>query len=283
MTTRRITLMFGLVFLFTNLCLTCGAESIEVISDIAYKKVGSTGYEKERCKLDLYLPQGRDNLATVLWFHGGSLEKGDKSGDVAVGVGRRFAAEGIAVAVVNYRLSPKIGYPAYVDDTAASFAWVYKNIKAHGGDPDSVFISGHSAGGYLAAMAALDPRYLKEYRLGLDAVAGAIPVSGQMITHATVRKERRIPATRPIIDEAAPGYHVRKDAPPFLNISGSNDLPARAAENLYFVDAMKAAGHGEVEYLEVEGRTHSTIANKIPQADDLVAKAIGAFIQKHRR
>ena len=109
-------------------------------------------------------------------------------------MGRRFAAEGIAVAVVNYRLSPKIGYPAYVDDTAASFAWVYKNIKAHGGDPDSVFISGHSAGGYLAAMAALDPRYLKEYRLGLDAVAGAIPVSGQMITHATVRKERRIPA-----------------------------------------------------------------------------------------
>lgn len=80
-----------------------------------------------------------------------------------------------------------------------------------------------------------------------------------MITHSTVRKERGIPRTRPIIDEAAPAYNARAEASPFLNIVGSQDLPARAAENRYFVAAMKAAGHRDVTYLEVEvtaRRTH---------------------------
>lgn len=281
---KRVThLMFGLVFLCTNLCLTLGSEPIQVISDVTYKEQGETDYEKERCKLDLYLPAGQKNFATLLWFHGGSLEKGDKGGDIAVLGAKRLAGDGIAVIPVNYRLSPKVSYPAYIDDAAASFAWVYKNIKAHGGDPKNVFISGHSAGGYLVAMLALDPRYLKKYGLEVDAIAGVIPVSGQMITHATVRKERGISGTTPIIDEAAPSYHARKDTPPFLAIFGSNDLPARAAENIYFTAAMKAAGHQTIKHFEVEGRNHGTIANKLPEKDDLVALAIQAFVTKNRR
>ena len=280
---RFIYLMFGLVFLCTNLCLTLGNDSFQVISDVAYKKQGKTDYEKERCKLDLYLPSGQKDFATLLWFHGGSLEKGDKAGDIAALGAKRLAGDGIAVVPVNYRLSPKVNYPAYIDDAAASFAWVYKNIKKHGGDPKNVFISGHSAGGYLVAMLAMDPRYLKKYGLELDAIAGVIPVSGQMITHATVRKERGVSGTTPIIDEAAPSYHARKDTPPFLAIFGSNDLPARAAENMYFTAAMKAAGHKEIKHLEVEGRNHGTIANKLPEKDDRVALAITAFVKKYRR
>lgn len=280
---RVIYLMVGLVFLCANLCLTLGNDSFQVISDVAYKKQGQTDYEKERCKLDLYLPSGQKNFATLLWFHGGSLEKGDKAGDIAALGAKRLAGDGIAVVPVNYRLSPKVSYPAYIDDAAASFAWVYKNIKKHGGDPKNVFISGHSAGGYLVAMLAMDPRYLKKYGLELDAIAGVIPVSGQMITHATVRKERGISGTTPIIDEAAPSYHARSDTPPFLAIFGSNDLPARAAENTYFTAAMKAAGHKEIKHLEVEGRNHGTIANKLPEKDDRVALAIKVFVKKYRR
>ena len=107
-----------------------------------------------------------------------------------------------------------------------------------------------------------------------------MPIAGQMITHSTVRKERSIPSTQPIIDEAAPAFHVDANRPPFLCVVGGQDLPARAEENRYFVAAMKAAGHQDVTYLEVPGRDHSTIANQIGEAEDVVAKAMLAMIER---
>lgn len=254
-----------------------------VIRDIPYRGEGAeTGYEIERCKLDLYLPDGGSGFATVVWFYGGGLRNGNKDGELTVQIAKRFASEGVAVAVVDYRLSPRVEFPAYIEDAASSFAWVHENIAKHGGDPSKIFVSGHSAGGYLTAMLGLDDAYLQEHGLTTDDIAGLIPISGQMITHSTVRGERGIPGTTPVIDAAAPSYHVRPDAPPVLAICGGEDSPARAAENFYFVEAMKAAGHDRIAYLEVAGRTHGTIVSRIPGPDDVVAEAILKFIAKHQ-
>jgi acetyl esterase/lipase len=258
------------------------ADEIRCAKDLAYRPDGETQYERDRCKLDLYLPAGGEGFATIVWFHGGSIRAGDKGGKIAVAFGRRFASEGIAVASVNYRLHPQVQYPAYIHDAAAAFAFVHGEIAKHGGSPDRVFISGHSAGGYLAAMVGMDGRYLAEHDLTPADIAGLMPVAGQMITHSTVRKERGIPKTRPIIDKAAPAYHARADAPPLLNIVGSRDLPARAEENRYFVAAMTAAGHRDVTYLEVEGRNHGTVASRVGETDDEVAQAMIAFIARLR-
>ena len=76
---------------------------------------------------------------------------------------------------------------------------------------------------------------------------------------------------------------MKKDTAPFLIVVGSQDLPARAEENRYFVAAMKAAGHKDVTYLEVGGRNHATIANRIGEANDAVADAMIAFIERQRR
>ena len=74
----------------------------------------------------------------------------------------------------------------FVDDAAASVAWVFQNITSYGGDPKLIFVSGHSAGGYLTSMLGLDKSYLNSYGIDVDDIAGLIPYSGHTITHFTV-------------------------------------------------------------------------------------------------
>jgi len=256
------------------------ARPIEIVSDLAYKTGAAlTDYEWQRCKLDLYLPAGAKDFPTLLWFHGGGLQAGSKADPMTVSIARWFAGQGVAVALPNYRLSPQAKYPSYLDDAAASVVWLHEHIAEHGGDPAQIFVSGHSAGGYLTAMVGLEGSYLGRYGLSTEVIAGLIPVSGQMVTHSTVRQERGIPRTRPVTDQAAPLYHVRANAPPTLCICGGEDLPARAEENRLFAAAMEAAGHKRMEYLEVPGRDHGTIVSRIPEPNDAVARAIVAFIR----
>ena len=89
----------------------------------------------------------------------------------------RLAAEGIGAAVTNYRLWPAT-HPDHIEDAAAAFAWLHAHASEHGGNPDQVFVLGHSAGAYLAALLAVDGRYLGAHGLALSAIRGAIPVSG---------------------------------------------------------------------------------------------------------
>lgn len=261
-------------------CCTVSASEFEVIENIPYKTGDLTDYEAERCKLDLYVPKSADNFATLIWFHGGALRNGHKADDIALTVCRRFASEGIAVASINYRLSPQVNFPAYIDDAAAAIAYLFQHISEHGGNPQRIFVSGHSAGGYLALMVGTDPQYLGKHSLRPTDIAGLFPVAGQTVTHSTVREERGIPKTRPIIDAAAPCYHVGTGTPPMLLIVGGEDLPMRAEENQYFYSAMKAVGHQSVTYLEVAGRNHGTIASRIGDPKDVVAQAMLKMIRQ---
>jgi len=255
------------------------AASVTVHDALAYKSGnGLSEYERERSMLDLYVPDGVSDYPVIVWFYGGALRAGEKADNLNVGIANTLASAGVAVAVVDYRLSPRTSFPGYVDDAAASVAWVLENIESYGGDSAGVFVSGHSAGGYLAAMGGVDEAYLAAYGHEIQELAGLIPISGQMVTHATVRAERGLPEDRPILDAAAPAYHVRADAPPFLAIAGSEDLPARPEENRYFIAAMQAVEHPDATYLEFEGRTHGSIVTGIPDDDDAVATAIMDFV-----
>lgn len=257
-------------------------RKFRVVRDQRYKSgEGLSDYERARCKLDWYLPTDTTDFPTLIWFHGGGLENGHKADDIAVKVCERFAAEGIAAASVNYRLSPKVNYPAYTQDAAAAVAYVVQSISDHGGSRDAVFVSGHSAGGYLTSMVGLHAELLAHHGVKRTDVAGYIPIAGQMVTHSTVRAERNVPRTQPIIDEAAPAFHVTAETSPFLCFAGDDDLPARSAENRYFVAAMKAAGHSTSRFVEVVGRDHGTIASRMGEPDDDVALQILSFIEQH--
>ncbi len=207
---------------------------------------------KQRCHLDVYYPTGVKEFPTVVWFHGGGLSSGQKE------IPEALKQKGVAVVGVNYRLYPKVKAPIYIEDAAAAVAWVFKNIESYGGNPNAIFISGHSAGGYLASMVGLDKSYLGKHGIDANKIAGLIPFSGHTITHFTVRDERGIEGTQPIIDDLAPLYHVRSDAPPLLLITGDREkeLLGRYEENAYMMRMMKVAGHQDTRIMEMEGYGH---------------------------
>ncbi|HYG34522.1 MAG TPA: alpha/beta hydrolase [Clostridia bacterium] len=274
-------ILVAILLLLNAACAWAGTETnlVTILKDLAYKSQnGISEYEKSRCKLDLYLPKGQGGFATLVWFHGGALQTGSKDDEFNVRIGQKLAQSGVAVAMVNYRLSPKGKFPSYVEDAAASFAWVRSHIGEHGGEPQKVFVGGHSAGGYLTFMIGLDGQYLRRYGFETTAIAGMIPVSGQTMTHYTIREERGLNKNVIIADEAAPIHHVRKDAPAMLVLYAEHDMAARVEENQYFVAALKAAGHTQVLQKLVPNRDHGSIAGNIPQPGDPVAAAILEFI-----
>lgn len=220
----------------------------------------SDSYIKERCVLDVYYPKNSSGFATVIWFHGGGLTGGNKE------LPEELKNQGIAVISVNYRLGPKVISPKYIEDAAAAVAWVFKNIPAFGGDESLIFVSGHSAGGYLASMVGLDKKWLNTQGIDANKIAGLIPFSGQAITHFLVRKERGIPDTQPVIDELAPLFHVRTDAPPLLLITGDRELEmlGRYEENAYLMRMMKIAGHKNTKLYELDGFGHNMTAPAFP-------------------
>lgn len=225
--------------------------------NVAYRSGDKlSDYMRERCRLDVYHPTNRKDFATVVWFHGGGLTGGNKS------VPKELREKGVAVVAVNYRLYPKVESPAYIEDAAAAVAWTMKNIANFGGSPKKVFVSGHSAGGYLTSMVGMDKRWLAAHGADADDLAGLIPYSGHTITHFTVRKERGIEGTRAIIDDMAPIYHVRKDSPPMLLITGDRKLEmlGRHEENAYFWRMMQVVKHPDTTIMELDGYNHGQMA-----------------------
>lgn len=217
-------------------------------------------YIKERCVLDIYYPKNTKNFATIVWFHGGGLTGGEKN------IPRALMNHGVCVVAVNYRLYPEVKAPVYIEDAAAAVGWVFNNIESYGGNSSLIFVSGHSAGGYLASMIGLDKSYLNKHNIDANNIAGLIPFSGHTITHFTVREERGIPGTQPIVDNLAPLYHVRADAPPLLLITGDRELEllGRYEENAYLMRMMKVIGHTETKIYEMDGYGHGMTAPAFP-------------------
>lgn len=233
------------------------ASTSKLLSDVPYRD-GETldDYGCSRCVMDIYIPEGVQDFPAVVWFHGGGLTQGAKSIPAAL------KGHGIAVVAAGYRLNPQVKAPVYIEDAAAAIAWTFRNIAKHGGSDQKIFVSGHSAGGYLTLMAGLDQKWLKAQNVEANRIAGLIPFSGQVITHFTIRDEHGISKTQPLIDEYAPLFHVRKDAPPILLISGdrNKELLGRYEENAYLWRMMKENGHADTELFELQGFDHGGMA-----------------------
>ena len=128
--------------------------------------------------LDLYLPQDESRLPLVFYVHGGAFRGGDKSRVEGVNFINLFTSRGVAVASVNYRLSPAVQHPAHIEDVARAFAWVVENARDYGIESGEIFLAGHSAGGHLVSLLALDPRYLDRHGLSPDRIKGVMTISG---------------------------------------------------------------------------------------------------------
>lgn len=256
-------LQFVTTLTFFTLALTCAdthgqastPSSYQTDTNIAYR-TSTEPYTSKMCVLDIHYPRDIKNFATVVWFHGGGLTSGKRD------IPEHLSEQGIAVVAVDYRLSPNVKVVDCIDDAAAAVAWTFANIKNYGGSPRKVFVSGHSAGGYLTSMLGLDKHWLKKYDCDANSIAGLIPFSGHTITHFTVRKERGISGKQPILDDMAPLFHVRDDAPPLLLITGDRELEmlGRYEENAYMWRMMKVVGHDNTTLHELDGYNHGQMA-----------------------
>ncbi|MBM3779741.1 MAG: alpha/beta hydrolase, partial [Acidimicrobiia bacterium] len=170
--------------------------------------------------LDLYLPRGaRPAGAPVFVFiHGGGFREGDRAqyGYIAA----PFAAQGIITAVVSYRLTPGATHPAQPEDIQQAIAWVWKNIRSHGGDPARLYVGGHSAGAILTADVGLRSDWRARHGLPADAIKGLVPVSGGYDLTSLPSVNNYVPdAARRA--EASPINHVTASAPRTLVVLGS--------------------------------------------------------------
>lgn len=260
----------GVILVLCSLFYTSGISAQEYKHEkaISYRSGDNDLYVKQKCLLDIYYPVDKKNFATVVWFHGGGLTGGDRE------IPRELQEQGICVVGVSYRLSPVnhndlnlinayVTTETCVDDAAASAAWVMKNIKYYGGDSSRVYLAGHSAGGYLVSMIALDKKRLAKYDVDADQFAAVISFSGQMITHFKNRQDRGMSNTQPLIDENAPLYYVRKDCPPLLLITGdrNREMLGRYEENAYMWRMMKVVGNPSVEIYELDGFDHGSMVH----------------------
>ena len=162
------------------------------------------------------------------------------------------------IVAPNYSYADKEGVACCIRDAAAAVAWTLDSISRYGGDPGKVFVSGHSAGGYLTSMIGFDKRWLAAHGKDPDTLAGLFPFSGQAITHYAHRDSQGISPLTATIDDLAPLYHVRPDAPPYVIISGDREqeLYGRYEENAYLWRMLKLTGHPYVYIYELDGYNH---------------------------
>ena len=231
-------------------------------------------------KIDLYLPDAAPAHAmpTLLFLHGGYWTHGYKEwlGFMAPA----FVSLPALFISVSYRLSPQFKHPAALEDCLAALAWAYEHVATYGGDPRRLFLGGHSAGGHLAALLALQPHFLAAHGLPTDAITACCPVSGVYDLQGDIPQDRLQAFLAPGAsrEQVSPIYHVRGNRTPFLLAVGEHDFPVLYAQ-AYAMAATLRQQVGKVEFLEIAGADHFQISMQGGDPDILWVQRVRAWMQ----
>jgi len=232
--------------------------------------------DQTRNVLDVYRPENSDGpLPVIFQIHGGGWVIGHKA-QQGLPLLHRIAHHGYVGVSINYRLAPRFRFPDQLIDVKRAIAWTRDHIAEYGGDPDLIIVTGGSAGGHLASLAALTPTH-PEFQPGFEdadtSVAGCMPfygptdftngdkVRGWSESYELFLRHTAMPGPMkemPDLYEAmSPISHVSADAPPFLIIQGSIDVLVWKEENRIFAERLTAISHQPVVYWEVPGAQHA--------------------------
>jgi acetyl esterase/lipase len=196
-----------------------------------------------RQKLDVYVPRHRvPNAPVVVFFYGGSWNSGSRS-DYSF-VGEALASRGIVAVLADYRLYPQVRYPLFLEDGAQAVAWTHEHIRQYAGDPQRLYLMGHSSGAYNVAMLALDPQWLAAVGLSPHDLRGWIGLAGPYdflpIKNPQVRPVFFWPDSPP---QSQPINHVSRGAPPALLIASRDDTLVNPTRNTGgLAQKLRAAG-----------------------------------------
>jgi acetyl esterase/lipase len=259
------------------------SAEMRVQRDIAY----ATDAGRQQL-LDVYSPTTGGAHPIVVWIHGGGWRQGDKA--LVQRKPQALVDRGWVFVSVNYRLVPQVTVQQMTGDIAKSIKWVHAHAAEYGGNPDKIFVAGHSAGAHLAALVCTDDRYLKAEGLPLPAIKGCIPVDT-----AAYDAREKVRSVGPLMagrnaeifgrDEAAqkelsPVSHVaaNKGIPPFLILHVASRADSRSQSEA-FAKALHDAGV-EARVVAAAGKTHGTINSDLGLPDDEPTKAVYDFLDR---
>lgn len=253
-------------------------DRARVLRNVVYASVSG-----QRLRLDVYLPSVAATAAAgpdaarrpaVVQIHGGAWVVGDKR-EQGVPLLTHLSDRGFVGFNVNYRLSPSATYPDHLVDIKRAIAWIRAHADEYGVDPGFIAVTGGSAGGHLAAMAALtngEVRFQPGFEDADTSVQAAVPFYAiydlvdaqhrhapgfaETLLEPLVLKAFRADAPQ-VFADASPITHVRADAPPFFVIHGDRDSMAPLADAREFVAALRAVSTQPVLYAELHGAQHS--------------------------
>jgi arylformamidase len=238
-----------------------------------------------RRNFDLYLPAKSTAKPPLLIFvHGGFWLLPDDDYRIGASLAENLVEDGVAVALVRYRLAPAHRHPTQAQDVAAAVAHLVRNADKYGFDSQRIFLSGHSAGGHLASLVALDRSYLAEQKLAAS-IAGVISFSGlydlQPAWNISDNQKSAVAETfgqdSAVLKRASPVAHVRRDAPRFLILSASSDFPGFAIDARRFADRLRAAGAGAVDQHMFKGADHFSLV-KLDGENNPVRRTVLGFM-----
>lgn len=248
-------------------------KPFEVRTEADLPYVEGKAADPEKQKLDLYVPKDAKGFPVLVFVHGGGYSKGDRKD--GADLGKLLAAHGVGAAVISYRLFPQVKHPEHIRDVARAFAWTKANAAKYGGNPDAVFVGGHSAGAHLATLLAADESYLKAEKLGLKDIRGVVSLSGG---YRIGEKRKDVFGSDEAMKAASPFAHLKAGHPPHLLVYAEKDAPDRDKLTNEFADALRAA-KADATVTEAKGRDHATLFTKLA-ADDDTFQTVVAFIQK---
>ena len=231
-----------------------------------------------RHTLDVYRPAAdRPGAPLVVYLYGGNWQTGEKG--IYEFLGRQLARRGAVVVVPDYRLAPQVAFPAFVEDNAAAVAWAIAHAAELGADPDAVFVMGHSAGAYNAAMLALDPKYLAAAGTSRDRLRGVVGLAGPY-DFLPITQEDLKPIFAPVQDGplSQPITYADGRNPPMLLLAGTDDTTVKPRNTESLARRIRELG-GPVETKLYPGVGHIGIItafvplfqDKAPVLDDVWA------------
>lgn len=285
---NRILLICALELVFAT---TVAAEdakagksfAVEAHRDLAYY-TGPDAH-KTKHKLDLFLPKDCKDFPVLFFVHGGGWRHGDKNFlGIYARLGKYWAEQGVGVVVPNYRLSPSVQHPEHIKDVARAFAWTAQNIRKYKGNPECMFVCGHSAGGHLAALLATNDKFLKEEGIDRKTIKGVIPMSGvYQIPEDSWLFNQAFGKDADQRKDASPMLHLGDGLPPFLIIYAESDLPYCGKITSEAFRQALLEKKCLAQSLEIKERNHMTLIVKASAEGDPVVRAIREFMNKQTK
>jgi acetyl esterase/lipase len=232
----------------------------------------------------------------MIFVHGGNWNSGDKDlkvsgADVYGNIGRFFASEGIATAVISYRLMPTVDWKAQVMDVAKATAWIYKNIRKYQGDPRSIFLAGHSAGAQIASRVALDPSLLNSLGLSPSILCGVIPISGvayNFMNAETYEYGKKEGLFEELFNQAdlsqitrknmSPLFFVNRVSPPFLIMYAAKDNPIIQRDSKRLDLALRQVG-AQRQLYRIPRESHTSMILALSRANKFPASLMTVFMK----